>query len=61
MKFIDGKDHDYIDYLMKILLIVAPSVFDLDRESVERIIFYILGISLLLYSTLSNIKLGLIK
>lgn len=61
MKFIDTKTHGCIDYLMGILLIAAPSLWELNSENPESSILYVLGVTMIIYSALTHYELGLIK
>lgn len=61
MKIIDTKTHGYIDYIMGIFLIASPSLFSLDMNAIESTVFYILGVTALIYSLLTNYELGLLK
>jgi hypothetical protein len=61
MKIIDTKTHGYMDYIMGIFLLASPSLFGLNLNGIESTVFYIVGITALLYSLLTNYELGLIK
>jgi hypothetical protein len=61
MKIIDTKTHGYIDYIMGIFLLASPSLFSLNMQGMESIIFYINGAAVILYSLLTNYEVGLIK
>jgi len=61
MKIIDSKTHGYIDYIMGIFLLASPSLFSLNMESVESIIFYVAGATAIVYSLLTRYEVGLIK
>ena len=61
MKIIDTKTHGYIDYIMGIFLIASPSLFNLNMNGIESIVFYFAGGTVILYSLLTNYELGLIK
>ncbi|KAF2510563.1 SPW repeat domain-containing protein [Flavobacterium foetidum] len=61
MKPIDTKTHGYMDYIMGIFLIASPSLFELDHNRIESTIFYVLGVSAILYSLLTNYELGFMK
>jgi hypothetical protein len=59
MKVISTKTHGYLDYIMGVLLIAAPWIFDFARNGAETWVPVILGISTILYSLLTNYELGL--
>ena len=58
MKIINTKTHGYLDYIMGILLIASPWIFDFARNGAETWVPVILGISTILYSLLTNYELG---
>ena len=58
MKLISTKTHGYLDYIMGVLLIAAPWIFDFARNGAETWIPVILGIATILYSLLTNYELG---
>lgn len=60
MRFIPTKVHGVLDYLVGILLIASPWLFDFDRGGVETWIPVILGIGALVYSIMTDYELGLI-
>jgi uncharacterized membrane protein len=61
MKPIDSKTHGTLDYAMGIFLIVAPSIFGLDKGQPESVILYALGIAALVYSLITDYELGIFK
>jgi hypothetical protein len=61
MKIIDTKTHGYIDYIMGIFLLASPSLFSLEMHAMESTVFYIVGITALIYSVLTNYELGFLK
>ncbi|MEZ0130597.1 SPW repeat protein [Flavobacterium sp. LBUM151] len=61
MKLIDTKTHGYLDYIVGIFLMVAPLILHLGRKSPEALVFYILGVTLIIYSALTNYELGFFK
>jgi hypothetical protein len=61
MKPIDTKTHGYIDYIMGILLIAAPYFLSLNLKAIESQIFYILGVTAIIYSLLTRYELGFFK
>lgn len=61
MKIIDTKTHGYIDYIMGIFLIASPSLFSLNVNAIESTVFYIVGVTAIIYSLLTNYELGFLK
>lgn len=61
MKIISTKAHGYIDYIMGILLLVSPSLFNLDMENIQSIILYVAGATIIFYSLLTSYEVGIIK
>lgn len=58
MKIINTKTHGYLDYIMGVLLIAAPWIFDFARNGAETWVPVILGIGTILYSLLTDYELG---
>src|SRR4051812_43295024 len=61
MKLIDTKTHGYLDYTVGLFLMIAPLIFHLGRKSPEALVFYVLGVILIIYSALTDYELGLFK
>ena len=61
MKMIDTKTHGYVDYIMGIFLLAVPSLFDLNLSAIESTVFYLVGVTALIYSLLTNYELGVLK
>lgn len=61
MRFLSTKAHGVLDYLVGILLIAAPWLFNFARGGAETWIFVILGAGALLYSLLTRYELGAVK
>lgn len=61
MKPIDTKTHGYMDYIMGIFLIAAPSLFNLEMNTIQSYVFYAAGGAVILYSILTNYELGLLR
>lgn len=59
MKIINTKTHGYLDYIMGVLLIAAPWIFNFDRNGAETWVPVILGVSTLVYSLFTNYELGI--
>jgi hypothetical protein len=61
MRFIPTKVHGVMDYLVGILLIASPWLFDFNRGGMETWIPVILGIGALVYSIMTDYELGLTR
>jgi hypothetical protein len=61
MRFIETKTHGFIDYLMGILLIAAPWIFDFNRGGAETWVPVVLGAGMIVYSLLTDYELGAVK
>jgi SPW repeat len=61
MKLITTKTHAYLDYIVGVLLLVAPFLFYLSSKNPEGMIFFILGAGLLFYSVLTDYELGMFR
>jgi|SRR5690606_14523228 len=57
---ISTKIHGYIDYMMGLLLIFSPMIFNLP-DGAASTLPVILGIGTILYSLMTNYELGLFK
>lgn len=61
MKIISSKVHGYIDYIVGLLLIAAPYIFNFSNSGPASIIPMVLGISTITYSLLTQYELGAVK
>lgn len=61
MRFINTRIHGMIDYMMGILLIISPWLFDFANGGAAQWVPIILGLGALLYSIMTDYELGLIK
>ena len=61
MRFISTKVHGILDYLVGILLIAAPWLFDFARGGAETWVPVVLGAGTIIYSLMTNYELGLSK
>ncbi|MDZ4815122.1 MAG: hypothetical protein SGI71_02505 [Verrucomicrobiota bacterium] len=59
MKIISTKTHGFLDYLVGILLVISPALFNFSRGGAESWIPMIMGVSLLLMSALTRYELSL--
>ena len=59
MRFIETKTHGYMDYLMGVVLIAAPWLFDFADNGAETWVPVILGASAIVYSLLTDYEMGL--
>jgi hypothetical protein len=61
MRFISTRFHGVLDYLVGILLIAAPWLFDFAQGGAETWVPVIFGAGALLYSMFTNYELGLVR
>ena len=61
MRILSTKMHGYLDYIMGLLLIVAPWLFGFAQNGAETWIPVILGVGALIYSLMTNYELGATK
>jgi hypothetical protein len=57
MRFITTVVHGFLDYLMGVFLIAAPSAFGFEHGAVESSVLYVEGVAVLLYSVLTYLIL----
>ena len=58
MKILSTKTHGIIDYLMALVLISSPWLFNFDRNGAETWVPVGLGIGVILYSLITDYELG---
>ena len=58
MRFIPTKTHGYLDYIVGLLLIAAPWLFDFYRGGAETWVPVILGVATFIYSLMTDYELG---
>jgi hypothetical protein len=61
MRFIPTRVHGIIDYVMGVLLIVAPWVLGFNQGGAETWVPVVLGAGVIVYSLLTRYELGVIK
>ncbi|MDQ2658351.1 MAG: hypothetical protein M3Y60_13095 [Bacteroidota bacterium] len=61
MRFLPTRVHGVLDYLVGILLIAAPWLFDFARGGAETWVPVILGAGAILYSLMTNYELSISK
>ena len=61
MRFIPTRVHGLLDYLVGLLLIAAPWLFNFDRGGAETWVPVALGAGALVYSVFTDYELGLVK
>jgi len=59
MRIIGTRTHGYLDYIVGVLLILAPFVLDFNRGGIETWLPIVLGASTILYSLLTDYELGM--
>lgn len=58
MRIIPTKMHGILDYVVGLILIASPWIFDFARGGAETWVPVVLGVSTILYSLLTNYELG---
>lgn len=61
MKFLDTKIHGYLDYLIGLSLLFVPSLFGLEANTVQNLIFYISAIFTIFLSLHTDYEAGIYK
>ena len=61
MRFLSTRVHGVLDYIMGILLIASPWIFNFANEGPETNIPVILGIGVIVYSFFTNYEMGAVK
>jgi hypothetical protein len=61
MRFISTKVHGIMDYLMGILLIASPWIFNFDNGGAETWVPVIVGIVMLLQAIMTDYEMGMMK
>lgn len=61
MKPVSTRTHGYMDYIVGILLIVSPGLFNFSQGGAETWVPVILGIGSIGYSLMTNYEMGLMK
>ena len=61
MRFLSKRVHGVLDYIMGILLIASPWIFNFANEGPATNIPVILGIAVIVYSFFTNYEMGAVK
>ena len=61
MRFLPTRIHGVLDYLMGLLLIASPWIFNFDDGGPRQWIPIILGAGVILYSLMTDYELGVVK
>lgn len=61
MRFISTKAHGVVDYLVSVILIASPWLFNFARGGAETWVPVILGVGAIVYSLLTNYEMGMSK
>jgi hypothetical protein len=61
MRFIPTKLHAPLDYIVGVVLIAAPWIFQLSEHTAATVVPIVLGIGLIAYSLFTNYELGVWK
>ena len=58
MRFIPTRIHGYLDYIVGVVLIAAPWIFQFSEHRAATVVPIVLGVGLILYSLLTDYELG---
>jgi branched-subunit amino acid transport protein len=58
MRFIPTRIHGYLDYIVGVVLIAAPWIFQFSEHTAATAVPIVLGVGLILYSLLTDYELG---
>src|SRR5688572_5190665 len=61
MKFISTRIHGVLDYLVGILLIISPWLFNFSEEGFAVIVPITLGIITIIYSVMTDYEMGILN
>jgi hypothetical protein len=61
MRFISTRVHGILDYLMGILLIASPWIFNFDNGGAETWVPVVVGIVMLLQALMTDFEMGMMK
>lgn len=61
MRFLPTRIHGILDYVVGVLLIVAPWLLDFDRGGAETWLPVVLGAGAILYSLFTDYELGVVR
>jgi hypothetical protein len=61
MQLIPTRIHGYLDYLMGVVLIASPWIFDFADGDIEQWMPIVLGAAVILYSLLTDYELGAVR
>ncbi|HEY0653509.1 MAG TPA: SPW repeat protein [Chryseosolibacter sp.] len=61
MRIISTRVHGMLDYLMGVILIASPWIFNFNRGGAETIVPVVLGIAVILYSMITDYELSISK
>jgi hypothetical protein len=61
MRFISTRMHGVMDYVVGLLLIASPWIFNFNRGGVETYVPVVLGVGAILYSLLTRYEFGVLR
>jgi branched-subunit amino acid transport protein len=61
MRFIPTRIHGFLDYIVGVVLIAAPWIFQFSEHTAATVVPIVLGIGLILYSLFTDYELGVIR
>ena len=61
MRFIPTRFHGFLDYIVGVVLIAAPWIFQFSDNTAATVVPIVLGIGLIVYSLLTDYELGVAR
>ena len=61
MRFIPTRFHGFLDYIVGVVLIAAPWIFQFSEHTAATAVPIILGVGLIVYSLLTDYELGVVR
>lgn len=61
MRFIPTRIHGFLDYIVGVVLIAAPWIFQFSDNTAATVVPIVLGIGLIVYSLLTDYELGVAR
>jgi hypothetical protein len=61
MRFIPTRVHGFLDYIVGVVLIAAPWIFQFSDNTAATVVPIVLGIGLIVYSLLTDYELGVAR
>jgi uncharacterized membrane protein HdeD (DUF308 family) len=61
MRFIPTRFHGFLDYIVGVVLIAAPWIFQFSEHTAATVVPIVLGVGLIVYSLLTDYELGVVR